>query len=749
MRRRDFLKTSALGAGVSLLEACRGQDEQFIVQPARRPGVLQGESVWRASVCQQCAAGCGIHVRVVDGNAKKIEGNPDHPVNRGGVCSLGHSVLQEIYNPDRILNPQRRVGEGPQGSFEDLSWEEGLAGAVEALTGTPADRIAFVGGDRSGLTGALLRRFAAALGAPPPAFLEAPELEVERRAAQISLGVDDVPYFDVARSDYVVSIGSPMLDRWRSPVHYTRAVADMRRGRLGRRGKFVQAEARMSLTSANADEWLAVRPGTEGVLARAMAGVLLAEDLVSGAARTRYARLFPEDAPALDEAAEVCDVRADKIRRIARELGAAENRVVVAGGSAAAHSNGLFNMVAALGLNLLLDNLGQPGGVFAPTHLGLARGIAALDAGPASEPVSMAALAARLRGESDSPVELLVVVDADPLHALPASWGLDEALAGVDTVIALSSFRDDTTLHADLVLPLNTELERFNAVEPATSVGVPVLGLTRAVVDPLGSGNHPADVILALATALGEPVAGAFPWSSFENLVRTRIEGDVDRLPGGVGMDASDYYTEALARGGIFGDGAPQVAPPGPTGTAPEPTPSSFEGAAADYPFLLLPFESLKIAAGRGANRPWLQELPDPMSTVMWDSWAELSPADAERLGVRDGDHLRIESSTGSVEAQAVVDPAARPGVVGMPLGQGHREYGRYAQGRGANPLDLVGRLQVDDTSAPAWAATRVRIERLGPGDLVRYGRSYSDQSEGERIPVGWAPQDTGGEDVG
>ncbi len=720
-----------------------------MAQVPRRPGVLQGESVWHPSVCQQCSAGCGIQVRVVDGNAKKIEGNPDHPVNRGGVCALGHSLLQEVYNPDRILNPQRRVGDRRQGSFEGFSWEEGLAGAVDAIAGTPADRLAFVGADRSGLTGALLRRFAAALGSPSPAFLEAPELEAERRAAQISLGVDDIPYFDVGRSDYVVSIGSPILDRWRSPVHYTRAVAEMRRGRLGRRGKLVQVEARMSLTAANADEWLAVRPGTEGVLARAMAGVLLSEGVVGGAARSRYGRLFPDDPPNLDEAAELCDVPAERIRRITQELGAAENRVVVAGGSAAAHSNGLTNVVAALGLNLLLDNLGRPGGVFAPRDLELARGIAPSDSGPESGPASVAELAARLRGESGSPVQLLLVVDADPLHTLPASWGLDQALADVETIVALSSFRDDTTLHADLVLPLNTELERFNAVEPAASVGLPVLGLSRAVIDPLGSGNHPADVILALATALGEPVASSFPWSSLENLVRTRIEEDLDRLPGAGGSDASDYYSEALARGGIFGDGAPQVAPPGPTGTAPEPGLSRFEGAAAQYPYLLLPFESLKTAAGRGANRPWLQELPDPMSTVMWNSWAELSPADAEQLGVRDGDHLRIDSPSGSLEVQAVVDPAVRPGVIGMPLGLGHREYGRYARGRGANPLDLVGRLQVEDTSAPAWAATRVRIERLGPGEMARSGRSYSDRGVGERIPVGWAPQDAGGEDVG
>jgi len=277
--------------------------------------------------------------------------------------------------------------------------------------------------------------------------------------------------------------------------------------------------------------------------------------------------------------------------------------------------------------------------------------------GPAgATPVGAAQLAARLRAESGPPVELLFVADADPLHSLPGSWGIEQALAGVGTIVVLSSFRDDTTLHADLVLPLNTELERFNAVTPAASVGLRVLGLARPVVDALGSGNHPADVLLALATALGNPVAGRFAWSSLENLVRERIEEDLDGLPGGAGADA--------------------------------------------YPFLLLPFASLKIGDGRGANRPWLQELPDPMSTVMWDSWAELSPTGAERLGVRDGDRLRITSAAGAVEAQAVLDPTVRPGLIGIPRGQGHSEYGRYAQGRGTNPLDLVGRGFVDDTSA-------------------------------------------------
>lgn len=736
MRRRDFLKATTLAAGVSLLEGCSRPEEQVLVQPAMRPDQLAGASTWRLGVCQQCSAGCGIQVRVVDGNAKKIEGNPEHPVNQGGVCALGQSLLQELYNPDRVLVPQRRSGARGDGQFEEISWEEALAEVVETIAAIPGERLAIVGSDRGGLVGALWHRFAAAVEAPAPVFLEAPELTVERQAATISLGVDDMPYFDLGRSDYALSIGAPFLDRWRSPVHYTRMLARMRGGRPGRRGKLVHAEPRMSLTAANADEWLAPLPGTEGILARTIAGVLLSEGSVGETARTRYQTLFADDPPALEEGAAICDVPADKILRITRELAAADRGLVIAGGSAAAHSNGLFNVVAALALNLLLDNLGRPGGVFAPATFSLARGIApatATDAG-------LAQLVSRLQRDSEAPVEALVIAANDPLHTVPHSSGLEEALSGAGKIIVLSSFLDDTALHADLLLPLRTELESFNAIEPAASIGVPVVGLTRPVVEPLGVGHHVGDVILATATALGGSVAEEFPWTSFAALAQSRVEEELSRSPASVAALIPATTAEALTQGGVFAAGPPASAPPGPTGAAPVANEPVFDGDAERFPFKLQPFESVKLGDGRGANRPWLQELPDPLSTVMWDSWAELSPADATDLGIADGDRLRIESPAGSIEVTAVIDPAVRPGLVGVPRGQGHRDYGRYARRRGANPLDLIGSLEVAGQPGPAWAATRVRIEQLGPGTLARHGARLADRGAGERIPVGWAP---------
>ena len=106
--------------------------------------------------------------------------------------------------------------------------------------------------------------------------------------------------------------------------------------------------------------------------------------------------------------------------------------------------------------------------------------------------------------------------------------------------------------------------------------------------------------------------------------------------------------------------------------------------------------------------------MPDPLTSVVYESWAELNPQTAAELGVDEGDVLEITSPEGTISVPAVIYPAIRPGVVAMPIGQGHRGYGRYASGRGANPIHIVA-AQVDDKSGDlAWAATRVSVKATG-----------------------------------
>ena len=196
MRRRTFIKSTAVAAGAALLEGCVQEEIAFLEQSVNRLPALKGVAVWRASACGQCPSGCGTLVRTIDGNAKKVEGIAGHPVNHGGLCALGQASLQGLYNPDRITAPLRATGERGSGSFEEIGWEEALeiaAGALARSADSDPGAIALLGGDGGGLLEPLLKLFSEALGVAAPAFLRAPEIEVERRAAQIALGLQHCP----------------------------------------------------------------------------------------------------------------------------------------------------------------------------------------------------------------------------------------------------------------------------------------------------------------------------------------------------------------------------------------------------------------------------------------------------------------------------------------------------------------------------------------------------------------------------
>ena len=140
-----------------------------------------------------------------------------------------------------------------------------------------------------------------------------------------------------------------------------------------------------------------------------------------------------------------------------------------------------------------------------------------------------------------------------------------------------------------------------------------------------------------------------------------------------------------------------------------------FDGDAGEYPFHFLPYASPAFYDGSVAHLPWLQELPDPLSSAMWSSWVEINPQTAGRLQIHQGDLVEVTSRQGTLQVPAFVSPGIAPDVVAMPVGQGHETYTRYASGRGENPIRILAPMVEPETGSSAWAATRVRM-RLSPG---------------------------------
>lgn len=716
--RRDLLQYIGAGGigvagGVLYGEGVQRKVELLIPQVIPPEDYSPGVATWYNTVCNQCSAGCGISVRIREGKAKKIEGNPVHPVSRGRLCARGQAGLNVLYNPDRIRTPLQRADRGSENTAE-ISWDDALT-TIGSRIGRlkiegNAGRIRLLTGRTRGHLDELFAQFMNLLGSEHYQQYDFTYPSALAAANKTSFGTDVLPYYDIENADFLLSFGADYLGTWLSPVHYSRAYGNLRQGRQGQRGKTVQVEPRMSLSGAAADEWIAARPGTEGLLALGIAHVLVSSGSYTGNDRDEWSSALQAYSPSMVSAET--EVSEDTIVRIAEEFGASTASLAIAGGATAAGTNAVASIVAVNALNHLAGNLGKPGGVILNSAQTFP---AAAGSSPAGLQGALDLVAAMQAGD----VEVLLVHDTNPVFSLPDNVGFRQAMENVPLIIALSTFHDETTVMADFILPTNTYLESWGDDVPDPGVGFPVTSLSQPVVAPLYDTLPVGDIILSLARQIGGELPIHMPWASMEEFIKDRWREEFDeRMSEGQDQNFEAFW-QAVLEAGVWGQ--PGAAAGGQPESSSSPTiaaiadpVSKFAGDETDYPFVLHPYLTATFLDGRGANLPWLQELPDPMTSVVYGSWAELNPVTADELGIEEGDVLEIESPAGSIRVPAFIFPAIRPGVVAVPIGQGHTSYGRYASDRGVNPIHIVATLMDKQSGDLAWAATRVKITNTG-----------------------------------
>jgi anaerobic selenocysteine-containing dehydrogenase len=733
MERRDFIKISALSGVVATLEACRAPDKQLI-RFVPEEELIPGIATWKPSVCTLCSAGCGLLVRVMQGEAevvrhgqqglikmglaKKLEGNPQHPVNQGKLCARGQAGLQVLYHPDRITHPIKRTGARGSGEFQEITWDDAVKelsahlAALQASKSTNA--LAFLARPLRGQRHELIERFLKAYGAPPAVWYQPFDESVLRQANLLSFGHAALPTFDLARADYVISFGADFLGGWNSSVAQSIGYGEMRQGRPGRRAKFVQVESRMSQTGANSDEWIACRPGMEGALALGIAHVILSEKLAPQNAGSRAGSLIagwsaglPDYSPEAVE--KQTGVPAAVIKRLAHEITQSGSAAAIVGGSPLAHSNGLFNGLAVNALESLVDR---------GTILGFTPDVA--QSSPLMQ-ASLASLKAGLAGPRAP--QMLLLYEANPIFSAPPALGIREALGKIPYIVSFGSFIDETSAQADLILPDNAPLESWlDSIAESGSLQA-VASLAPPAVLPLHDTRPMPDVLLGVAHQLGGELAQALPFATYDAMLRAAF---VPLRTRGGSIDAKtddDFWDAAQTQGGWWSGSS--AAAPSSALAAPKHAPMAmaepeFAGGAGDFPFYFLPYASQQFGDGSLAHLPWLQELPDVLTSAMWSSWVEMNPKTGERLGIGHGDLVEIASPQGSVRAAAVLSPGIAPDMVAMPVGQGHENFTRFASGRGANPLSILAPLTETETGSLAWAATRVKVTRAGGPEQAR-----------------------------
>lgn len=760
MKRRTFLKLSAVGGAGTALAGCGHQAEQlirFIPDETLIPGV----AIWKPGVCTQCSAGCGLQVRVMPGDAeilrngqlgvvkmglaKKLAGNAEHPVNRGKLCARGEAGLQVTYNPDRIQHPLKRTGQRGSGQFTQISWDEAmqeLAAHLQPLAVShAAQSLAFLTRPLRGQRAVLIDRFLSGFEGAGLVRFELFDDGVLREANRLSFGYNQLPTFDLAHSSYVISFGADFLGTWNSPVAQSVSYGTMRQNRSGIRGKFVQVEARMSQTGANANEWVAAHPGTEGLLALGIAHVIMKERLghpeaagVAGMRIDGWHEGLPEYSP--EAIAWKTGVPPETITRLAREMAGESPAVAVVGGAPLAQTNGLFTALAVNALNALLGSVGKPGGLqFTPRLPVPASGSEQENSGD-GKVASVRSLAQQILSGQPRPIDTLLLYDANSVFATPLGWQVRAALEKVPFIASFGTFIDETSRYADLILPDHSYLESWMDEVPESGTTEAVVSVAPPVMRPLHDTRAMPDVLLDLAHRLGGRTAQALPWKSYEEMLQAALAPLAHR-PGSISAkDADEFWQKVQEQGGWWSADASLAArakaPSSSLGPVKNQEPQ-FAGAAAEYPFYFLPYASPQLFDGRHANLPWMQEIPEVLSTGMWGTWAEINPRTAATLQIEQGDLLEVASPNGRVRAPALLSPGIAPDVIAMPVGQGHEEYGRYASGRGANPIKIVAPQIEPTTGALAWAGTRVNITKAGKGELVLLSGGPTQWSE-ERV---------------
>jgi len=687
-----------------------------------------------------------MNVRVMDGDAevvrngqrgvinmglaRKLEGNPLHPVSRGKLCARGQASIQLTYHPDRIRQPLRKTGDGNNASFQPISWEDATAEFVgkldQLIASKRRDGMAFVMRPLLGQRDALIADLMKGFGSRRAMTFEVFDDEVLREANARSFGHRQLPTFDLAQSRYVLSFGADFLGTWNSPVAHSVAYGDMRQGRPGVRAKFVQIEPRMSQTGANADEWIPAKPGTEGALALGIAHIIIRDRLragpEAGAAGLQiegWEKGLPAYAP--DSVQRITGVPATRIEALAREFVTHAPAVGIIGGAPLAHTHGTFQALAVNALNALVGSVGKPGGIlFTPQQNSSTE---------AHRTPRIHQLASEILDTATSPIDILLLYDANPVYGAPPAWRIREALEKIPYIVSFGGFIDETSIHADLILPDHSFLESWVDHVPESGASQTTMSVAAPAMRPLHQTRSMPDVLLEAARRTSPPMSALARFRDYEHV----LESAVGALP----QATAEIWQTTQEQGGWWTP--PQSDPQS------QPVPSrsfvkvsaqpeaQFDGEPGTYPFHLLPFPTQAFYDGSTAHLPWLQELPDVISTAMWSSWAEINPRTAATLGIVQGDLLEIASEHGAIRVPALLSPGIAPDVVAVPAGQGHQTFTRYASGRGANPIAVLAPLTDAVTGSLAWAATRVRVSKVdSKSDLILFAGGMREHEDAE-----------------
>jgi len=703
MIRRDFLKL------------CLVTMQTFVFHPfleltAYAKEVFGGKQVSRhtkkllkgiPSICQLCPARCGIIGFLEGDKLVKIGGNPKHPNSLGKLCARGLAGLNMEYDPERITSPLIRRGERGKGQWERISWERAYSEIVSRLkaihqSGKKGDFVFQSEHKPNGLMKRFLDVFGKAI------VIDEDSLNFGNRdwGQWLTWGEGKgVP--DVANSHYILNFGS---NPYETHEYYAGFIGRLMEGRLQRKAKLVTFDVRLSHTAGNSDEWFPITPGTDGVVALAMANVIINANLHNKNFLQSWTNIpIPALAQYLSQytpemAEKVSGVHASDIERIAKEFATNMPAVAISGRGVSGHFNGVYNERCILLLNTIVGSIDIPGGYCLTRTYRL-------------DDTDLKPLSLREKGSSFDFEEVQItpqkfislvkrgklnpkmyfIYESNPAYTSPESNLTTEVLKNeklIPYIVVADSYMTETATFADIILPIATYLESWG-IDSSPALGLtPFIALQQPIVRPYANSVPMSDICIELAHRIGGGLQRYFKFDSAEDYIK-KVASGMEKLgqaggfkylkENGVWFDPKvkpkyrsydskgfntpsgkiEIYSERLKRRGFH---------PHPT-YEPIPGHGDLKGK-----FVLVTFEP-NVMGSRTGNFQWLAEIKH--NNPVW-----INRDVAKQLHIEEGDRVKISTKIGSFVTDARLTFGIHPRVIGVERNLGHWGYGHIARAK-------------------------------------------------------------------
>lgn len=677
--RRDFLKV--MGASVALATTgCVRRPAGHIIPYAKAPKeITPGEPNFYTSTWFDGLEGAGTLVKTLEGRPIKLEGLPAHPMTLGGLSARAHAEILSLYDPDRLKGPVRNLLNKERTNKESVSttFEEADGKIVEALK---KGGVAIVSGSRpSPSLKSMIGDFSRAYGAKWVQYDTLP-VEAIRLGQKASYGRAVLPRYRFELAKMVVAINADFLGTLISPVEFSKQWS--RRRTPGKdMGRLVAFESILSLTGMNADDRFRIRASQQlDVVLALIARVAKKGSLTIPAGVAQAVK-------AADAAFASLGLDEKLFDQVAQELVAARGEsLVIAGGLPTLIEKQVELQVAVNALNSMLGNDGKTvdhDGAVYETLVG--------------SPEALKALIADMEAGK---VKTLIIDELNLMYVLPKDSGIHEALKKVETVVYTGNRNDETGSQAHWVLPAGSSLESWGDFELQSGV----FSIQQPTIMPLYQTRSLGEALLAWTQAAAQGSARAKASASWLEYVKATWKTEIQqKVELGRGLSFDDFWLAVLQNGV-----ATTSVRRDRLGSA-----RAFVGSVSHVPtssegYELVLYPTVQLADGRLANIAWLQELPDPVSKVVWDNYLAISPAMARKEGLKQGDMVEVTVGDRTVKAPVLVQPGLHDDVMGLAVGYGQKHAGKVADGLGVDAYQLAGFA----TAKPVFAGLKAGIKK-------------------------------------